>query len=423
MRKFITVLLALCMICACEYERMPPLEDPEESGEVVFEIIADADTYDGTKSCIPDWQMSLNKVDIFIYDSGVLRTKLCMNRDAGGAAVVTASTRLIVGSIYDIIVVANNSVHTPPASLDAALNDFVYRIGGMADIIANGIPMCGRQTIAVVRNQPVVRIPLKRLVADVTLQLDESGLHHGRITINSVKVRQMNTVCPFFGDGRAQGSGDVTDGDLSDSDDMVLLNSGWETKFYVLENKQGTLLPNNTDPNMKNPSKVTQAGGNPGFCTYIEVEGEYSDLRGELKAEPVVTRFFLGEDACRNFDVNRNWRYNITLSFTDDVCFRNDWRSSCTVSDTRSLGFYSPYTELDPGDCENIYIDTNISYEAGDYTYELSGDVEFFDAVLNWSSVCFTVTALQSAPVDASMLITITSWDGSLSASHRVSIR
>ncbi|MBR5906365.1 MAG: DUF4906 domain-containing protein [Bacteroidales bacterium] len=402
---------------------MPPVEDLEEQSDVVFAIIADADTYEGTKSCIPDEQMSLNKVDIFIYDSGVLRTRLCMNRDAGGSSAMTVSTRLIVGSTYDIIVVANNSVHTPPASLDAALNDFVYRIGGMDDIIANGIPMCGRETITVAKYQPVVQVKLKRLVADITLQLDKSGLQHGSLTINSVKVRQMNTVCPFFGDGRAQGSGDVTDGDLSDSNDMVLLNSGWETKFYVLENKQGTLLPNNTDPNLKNPARVTQSGGDPGFCTYIEVEGEYTDIRGEFKAEPVVTKFFLGEDACSNFDVNRNWRYNITLRFTDDVCFRNDWRSSCTVCDTRSLGFRTSYTELEPGEWDNIYIDTNISYEAGDYTYELSGDADCFDTVLDWSGLCFSVSALDEAPPGSCMEITVTSWDGALSASHLVFVR
>ena len=410
------------MICACEYERTPPEEVPEESGEVVFEIFSDSDSPESTRSSIPDASLTMNKVDIFIYESGVLRTGLCMSRDAGGASSMTASTRLIVGSTYDIIVVANNSVHTPPASLDAALNDFVYRIGGLADIVANGIPMCGRQTVTVVKNQPAVRVRLSRLVADVTLQLDESGLRHGSFTITSVKVRQMNKVCPFFGDGRAQRSSDVTDGDLSDSDDMVLINSGWETKFYVLENRQGTLLPYNIDPDMKNPTRVTQAGGDPGLCTYLEVQGVYSDRMGELKAEPVVAKFFLGENAYSNFDVNRNWRYNITLYFTDDICFRNSWRNSCTIRDTRTLDFMTPYTQLAPGGWDNIDIDTNIRYTQGDYSYDLSGDVTCFDTVFDGRRECFTVTAHPYAPDGVEMIITLTTWDGSLSASHSVTV-
>ena len=404
-----------CLVWACEKE--------DVTKEVLFDIFADTELQEDTKSSISVHLRELNNVDVFIYDSGVLRSSLCFGRSGVGSSSMSATTRLIVGSTYDIVVIANHYDHTPPASLSEALSGLVYRSNGLGTLLANGIPMGGHETVTVSKNTSTVRIGLTRLVADLELAIDVSGLQHGSFSVSSVRVRQMNKVCPFFGTGRALSPSDVADGDENTSADLTLLNKGWQATFYILENKQGTLLPSNTDPDNKNPAKVLAAGGNPDLCTYIEVRGVYSDLMGRFIAEPVVAKFFLGENSFSNFDVNRNWRYDVLLSLSDDICFRNDWKMSCTVSDVRSLGFITSYTELDPGDWQHINLSTNISYDAGDYYYEVDGDTDYFETEFDGSRGTFTVTASQDAVPGSAIEIRVATWDEAKSASHWVFIR
>ncbi len=404
-----------CLVWACEKN--------DVTKEVLFDIFADTELQGDTKSSIPAQLTGLNNVDVFIYDSGVLRKSLCFSRNGVGSSSMSEAISLIVGSTYDIVVIANHYDHTPPASLSEALSGLVYRSNGLGTLIANGIPMGGRQTVTVSKSTSTVRIGLTRLVADLELQIDVSGLQHGSFSVSSVQVRQMNKVCPFFGTGRAEDPSDVADGDANTSADLMLLNRGWQATFYIPENKQGTLLPDNTEPDNKQPDRVLMAGGNPDLCTYIEVCGVYSDATGRFIAEPVVAKFFLGENSFSNFDVNRNWRYNVLLSFTDDICFRNDWKMSCTVSDLRILSFTRSSTMLYPGDWQHINLSTNIRYDEGDYYYELFGETDCFDTEFDGSRGTFTVTAHDSAAPGSELEIRVTTWDGAKSASHWISVR
>lgn len=409
------LLLMTCLVWACEKN--------DVTKEVHFDIFADPEVQKGTKSSIPVHLRELNNVDVFIYDSGVLRNSLSFSRSGVGSSSMSETVSLIVGSTYDIVVTANHYEHTAPASLNEALSGLVYRSDGLDTLLENGIPMGGHATVVVTKYTSTVRIGLTRLVADFELEIDVSGLQHGSFSVSSVQVRQMNKVCPFFGTGRAVSPSDVADGDENTAVDLTALNSGWQATFFVLENKQGDLLPGNTNPDNKIPAKLLAAGRNPDLCTYIEVRGVYSDATGSFVAEPVVAKFFLGENACSNFDVNRNWRYNLLLSFTDNICFRNDWKMSCTLSDGRRLGFISSYTELDPGDWQNINLSTNIRYDAGDYYYEVDGDTDYFEIEFDGSRGTFTVTASQDAVPGSAIEIRVATWDEAVSANHWVYIR
>ena len=419
MKQYLIMLLAAAgWLCACERDQ-PPLTAAEgESVEVQFDINAEEDL---CKSGLGLPLNSLGIVDIYIYDSGELRHSLSFSRDAGGRRSFSFSTELIVGNRYDILVVANSTDHTPYPTLDEAMEKLVYYSGGVTNLKNTGIPMSGCQTVVPSPYTSHISIPLTRLAAQLVLKVNYDGLTHGRMIFSSAKVCQMNTVCPFFSDGTAGSAADVTDGDFASVGDVALLNAGWEAELLILENKQGTLLPANTDPDKKAPEYLRLAGKDPGLCTYIELEGEYVDFSGELKAEPVTMRFYLGSDACTNFDICRNWQYRVILSFTDAVCFRADWKVSSSRTDTRYLYFDPPSSQIRAGESKTIQLRTNVYYNIGDFSYELRGpsssyfDVEF---VPNYNQ--FEISAQSGTPVGSQAEIVVSTWDGSVSASHRV---
>lgn len=417
--RIIIAILSACSLCGCE----SALEPEAEEVEVSIDISAAPCTIADTKSSIDVSLFSMDALDILVYHGGHLRNRLCISRNNVSSNAFTATTRLIVGETYDILVLANHGGLTPPESLTEALNTLTYRTSGFSGLEAHGIPMSGHATVVVSPQTSRVNIQLQRLCAILFLDADVSGLQHGRLTFTSVKVRQMNNVCPFFSDGYAVSVSDVSDGDTGGEGAVNTLNAGWQPYFFILENKQGTLLPYNTDPDRKVPSSLTAAGRNPCLCTYVEIGAVYTGSSGQMIGEPITARFYLGSDACTNFDVNRNWRYTVYMSFTDDICFRTDWKMDCVLEDSRRLEFADPYTELQPGMWNNVNLSTNQRYDTGDYSYSLSGDTYAFETEFMEMKGTFRVNAKSNAAIGAAMKITVTSWDNALTASHMVYVR
>lgn len=419
--RHIMIIAALAVFCLCGCRK--GLEPEAEEIEVSFEISSAPDIAVDTKSSIDMSLFGIDVLDILIYHRGKLCKKLCISQTDMINYVYFPKARLIVGETYDILVLANHGGITYPATLTEALNTLIYRTQGFAKLEEYGVPMSGRATIVVSPLTSTVNIPLQRLCAILFLEADVSGLKHGRLEFTSVQVRQMNTVCPFFSDGVATSVSDVSDGDTGGEGAVACLNAGWQPYFFILENRQGTLIPNNINPDLKNPSILTVLGRNPGLCTYVEVGAVYTGSSEQMIGEPVTARFYLGEDACTNFNVNRNWRYTVYMKFTDDICFRTDWKMNCSLADNRSLAFATPYTELLPGDWNNINLTTNQRYDMGDYTYSLSGDTAAFETEFMGARGTFRVSAKANAAVGSAMKITVTTWDKALTASHMVYVR
>ena len=71
------------------------------------------------------------------------------------------------------------------------------------------------------------------------------------------------------GGNRAVDATEVGTGDYASEADVTLLNEGQEISLYVLENRQGTLLPSNEDPWRKVPDSLDETVA--ACCTYLEV--------------------------------------------------------------------------------------------------------------------------------------------------------
>ena len=230
----------------------------------------------------------------------------------------------------------------------------------------------------------------------------------------------MNRVCPISGRGAATAEGGVCNGDIASAAEIAALNAvgRYTSTFYLLENMQGDILQGNPDPDQKTPDKVTEAGGNPSLCTYLEIAGVYSDRSGHLTGEPFTARLFLGKDATSNFDISRNCRYSVSLAMSDQGCLRSDWKVESNLEDTRVLIFQSSQLSLQTKDAVSVGLDTNLSLSDGDFSYSISGKTGKFTVVTGQSGV--TVTPNDAVSVGDAITVTVRTWDGAISSQCKI---
>ena len=152
-----------------------------------------------------------------------------------------------------------------------------------------------------------VKFNFEQLDDDVSIQINQ-------ISLKNVPVN----ACPFVSN-RAKIATDVIDGKKIDFPTANQLSQG--TVFYMLENMQGTLLPENTLQHMK---VWPESSLYSYICTYLEVSAYYSSNK---KEGDVVYRYYLGKDPYTNFDIERNTQYTVNLIFKGKGGIEeNSWR-------------------------------------------------------------------------------------------------
>lgn len=147
-------------------------------------------------------------------------------------------------------------------------------------------------------------------------------------------VRLLNCaldVFPFSSDSKATvfaGSavyGQAAGGDVLTSEDIAKLNAGETVSLYFVENMQGELLPGNTDRRKKIPSILDNIDkGLAGKCTYLEVTADITTSAAEYTDGKY--RFYLGQNETTDFSIRRNTLYDVTLDFTQNMVYEQEWR-------------------------------------------------------------------------------------------------
>ena len=415
---------AFCIAaCSGRYEIPEPPGGPLKK-EVNIVISGGSLPAVDTRSSVTAAEDGIRSATVLFFKDGVLQEQLGKQVSFSGRGVssCTITMELVAGCSYDILAIANANPGNVPARLSEALAGLACCVSDIKSWSSDGLPMAGRAVCRVPASGSSVEIPLVRLVSKVNFTVKTSGIKHGTLKLTSIRVRQMNSVCPFFAPGRA--AAQVCDGDLASAAELSGANAspgGYTCSFYVLENLQGNILAGNSDPRAKVPDRVRAAGHNPDLCTYLELLGTYSGSSGQLRGEPLTARLFLGSDASSNFDLLRNSQYNIELSITDEGCLGTDWKIDGNLLDSREMYFSPATSSLQPGSSGGARLVTNLSYAAGDYSYSVGGDLMYFDVQAADGARQFTVTCLPGAPAGAHVEITASTWDGRVTAVHRAS--
>ena len=181
------------------------------------------------------------------------------------------------------------------------------------------------------------------------------------------------------------------------------------------ENRQGVLLPGNTDPWKKeyfDPSVAEVAA----LCSYLEVKGSYRDRSGGLQARHTY-RMYLGQDAVTDFDVIRNTEYTLTLIVSDLGVYRESWKvDRGDVTDGRQLYFDPPFVEIAALGSAQTQV---VSNPAG-IDYHLEWDSGAFAAAFlsepDLSGNRITLNNTAEVETDRSLILQALSFDGQVAA-------
>lgn len=240
------------------------------------------------------------------------------------------------------------------------MSDFVYRLDGgsageglrresFADMKDYGLPMCWQEKGVDVGTNPQREIILTRLVSKLTLEIDHEGLSGTDLEgfVNgSVEIRQVNSrLMPFNPEGsKALAADDIIA--VGDSDSEMENGLVKTFVYYVPENRQGEILPDNDDPRKKDMDAVREATGDDEAgkkLTYLEFRGELDASATGVGGEAVY-RFFLGQNATSNFDVIGGREVNVQLSFDPESVFKDDWKMDMDgVGDQRQFFLSGDY--------------------------------------------------------------------------------
>ena len=220
-----------------------------------------------------------------------------------------------VGRLYKLWAAANLGGRIEVKRLE----DFTEAIRSVtaSGIAASGMPMCSDAGVGVRVSEGTnnADIRLTRMMARVDFKVDRGRLENpAGFRVKAVRIcNPVNRFTPFSDAVRRERSGKPDYSfDEATSSDLSSINSGYTISLYAFENMQGTLLPGNTDPWEKVPSRIGQAAD---YCTWLEADCSYENSTGSC--ESITYRMYLGSDATTNFDVLRNTLYRVTLIPTE----------------------------------------------------------------------------------------------------------
>ena len=185
-----------------------------------------------------------------------------------------------------------------------------------------GIPMSAKIPLHQYQDGDVVQLELSRLLSKFRVKVDKTNLDPSVKTfdITQVRLRNINKAVDYFQDSKATSAESIIPIGESrkGSDILPIYTSGLD--FYIPENMQGDLLPENTDQRSHIPPDEYKD-----LCTYIEFTVKY--LSDKMYDEDLIYRYYLHDGRLLdNFDILRNTMYTCTTTFTGEGINEDSWR-------------------------------------------------------------------------------------------------
>ena len=311
----------LCGMLATGCVQEDPQDDRRVTGVQSEAVTVRCEVTAGTptRSSIDADEDALEDINLYAYCDGKLEAMLYTQSPED------IRIKLYKGRTYNMYALANMGEVEAPIS-EEDMKDHRYSVGSLREI-EGAFPMAWmKEGFTIEGSSPFLGIFLERLLARISFSIDRSELDDFQVT--AIKLRQGALgVYPFREESRAESASDVADGDWASASDLSTVNAGGEIAFYALENRQGVLMPGNSDPCSKTPDGIPD---NSELCTYLEMTSSYSgQYQGvTVSSDNVTYRFYLGEDNCTDFNVIRNKDVKINLKVTEDRIFDESWRVS-----------------------------------------------------------------------------------------------
>lgn len=342
-------------LCSCAGEALHPVadggavevayfvENPEPYGSLV-----------GAKSVLPesDDQLIHSAFLAFYDEHGILQAECDASRNG--------SVTLDGGRLYNIYFLANLKVDGIPAGAfveEGEMSSYSYRMDGMDgreridDIAENGIPMAWSLK-GWKPSDGVIQVKPRKLFSKIALTIDKSALVGSQtaMEIQNLKVRSNTVLKPFETGARASSAADMTETGVDCAGGVIAAGSSQERfVVYVPENMQGDLSGDNHESVNKKPSAEKEPVCSRLTCTAkvvvpsLTVQADY--------------RFYIGKDASRNYDLERNCLYDVKMTLDPEHIFDPTWQVSPSItSDSRDIQVCHPDTGAKLADNDQVLV-------------------------------------------------------------------
>lgn len=323
-------ILAFSSIVASCYTVLPEMQESSAEAAGTAHLNLRVTRNGATKSSISPDEDAIQNVCVMAYRQDDGRLAAMQTKESVGEIDLE-----LTSGYYNIYVTANMGEFDAPVS-EADMDEAGHTIRSLDDM-EHALPMCWKGEAGLKAGEnTTVYANLSRLVSKTAFKV-EMGVLEG-LEITSVRLCQgAGTIRPFMeGGSRILDPEEAVDGDYATQDDIRSLMGGETMYFYVTENCQGTLLPENTDPWEKVPESI---GEKADLCTYVEMKGRWNDDADY--AGEVTYRFYLGEDAAKSFDIRRNSLHNLTLYLEEESFDRISWKIDASMMEPVAWEAYS----------------------------------------------------------------------------------
>lgn len=286
-----------------------------------------------TRTTDPD-EERITDLNIFIFDeNGSLERHVFLGRNSLPSTKNGIEYRFtwLRGKKCQVYACSNFGFDIVGISSTEDLKEYRYHLS-YPDEYSRGVPMCGKSDITVIdNNNSVINVKMERLMAKISLSIDRRKLNKNiSFNVRSVRIGGCPKSAALFSPSAAEGSNDVFSNgymkSYSDADDLNIdekTGISREVNVYMLENRQGNLLP---DAKTEKDKILDSSDALSEVCSYIELKAEYkSDSLFTGPEEYLIYRFYLG-DAPSNFDVVRNCHYHITVVPSGSGIEEDSWR-------------------------------------------------------------------------------------------------
>ena len=295
-------------------------------------------TTTGTKKIyvIANWDSEEGSLEKMFADEASLKTWKSKNATAIPTKEPSSPMLGFVDANYDASVAAYKAGTVSELVIDV---DEISKKQG-----SNLVPLTGNIQASVI--PPYSKISFE-VVNNIHTDMDEKV----ELVISNVYVRNLPEKYSLF----PLPEKTLNVGDVHTTRTQIMEGAS-SCEFYMYENLQGEKTSNSEA--WKNPFDKASDGPNTGgasnynlpfdtwnakwanktACSYIEVEGKYSIWKSAtvMGTGDIHYRFFLGGDARKNFDIERNTHYKVQLVFNGTGGYdelKYEWRVNAQLND------------------------------------------------------------------------------------------
>lgn len=372
-----SVFLTVCLILSSCKEVLP-----EKEAIVCIEIGGERYT---TRAYEPDEQL-VKDISLLIFDEeGNLEYRSYMTdidmSDSGHKLIVP----LLMNRKYSFYACANFG-YAIKADNISQIRSLKWHMA-YPDEYREGMAMAGQiENLPITETAPVIHIPLKRIMAKISLQIDRSRLDENiSMLVTSVKVGNCPKYSNVFIPGKVEDSdGCFHMGFSRDESECSVLNrymsgglSG-SLSLYMLENMQGQASHSGTSEEKDKAA------------SYLEINMDYKSPTCQTTSKPLIYRIYLGKDS-NSLDVERNCHYHITVIPENDGLGAEGWRidkSGIEASGTTNFFEMIPsgYLQGNVGDTIKVrcsYSPPDTAFDIGLEELEYDSERGIYDYVLD----------------------------------------